>query len=325
MKFSIIVPVKEINDYIYESVPICLKMNFDDFEIIILPNDLPGNVLPILDHPKIKIVASGRVSPAVKRDIGAKMSSGDYLAFLDDDAYPAKDWLQVAEETFLKTKAQAIGGPAITPSSNSLSQQASGLFFETLVGGGGMAYRYRPGNSSFYVDDFPTVNLIVEKKAFLAVGGFGNQFWPGEDTKFCLEFVKAGYKIWYANNLIVWHHRRSLMMPHLKQVGGYGKHRGHFARVFPSTSRRLVYFVPTLFLLANVFLPLLAFTNAIFFQIWVLMLTAYFLLSLIDVFYRTRNIQVGLATVLVIFCSHLTYGFMFIEGFFTKKLHSPLR
>ena len=39
MKVSIIIPVKEINDYIYESIPKILEMDFDDFEIIILPNE----------------------------------------------------------------------------------------------------------------------------------------------------------------------------------------------------------------------------------------------------------------------------------------------
>ena len=39
MKFSIIIPVKEINNYIRESVPYLLKQKYSNFEIIILPND----------------------------------------------------------------------------------------------------------------------------------------------------------------------------------------------------------------------------------------------------------------------------------------------
>ena len=41
-----------------------------------------------------------------------------------------------------------------------------------------------------FVSDYPTVNLFVRKKIFLKVGGFVEDFWPGEDTKFCLDLVK---------------------------------------------------------------------------------------------------------------------------------------
>jgi GT2 family glycosyltransferase len=325
MKFSIIIPVKELNDYLKESVPKILEMDYSDYEIIILPNEIPEKIPEHLSNSKVKIVASGRVSPAVKRDMGAERSKGEFLAFIDDDAYPDKDWLKLAEQELAQTKAEAVCGPAITPTNNSLSQKASGLFFETLVGGGGMSYRYKPAKKSFYVDDYPTVNLIVSKKAFFGAGGFDNEFWPGEDTKFCLDFVKKGYRIWYSNKLIVWHHRRKLFVPHLKQVGSYGKHRGYFARKFPETSFRLTYFIPSAFLAGNIGLAVLSVFNILFLKIWLLLLAIYFTISAVDIFARTKNIAIGSLAIITVYLTHLTYGAMFAKGMLSKEFRSELR
>ena len=41
----------------------------------------------------VKIIATGPVSPGVKRNIGVKNSNGEFCAFIDNDAYPRSDWL----------------------------------------------------------------------------------------------------------------------------------------------------------------------------------------------------------------------------------------
>lgn len=325
MKFSIIIPIKEISDYLKESIPVILNLDYKDYEIIIIPNEKPDEIPAYLKNKRIRIIPSGKVSPSIKRDIGAKNSKGEYLAFIDDDAYPEKNWLKVAEDIFKTKEIAAIGGPAITPENDSISQKASGLLFETLFGGGGVSYRYKPAKESFYVDDYPSVNLIVSKKAFFDVGGFDNEFWPGEDTKFCLDLIKKGYKIWYSHELIVYHHRRKLFKPHLKQIGNYGKHRGYFAKKFPETSFKLTYFAPAIFLIGNLFLLVLSLFSLFFLKLWMILLLTYFILMTIDVFARTSHIRIGFLTVISIFLTHLTYGAMFIIGITSKNFRSTLR
>jgi GT2 family glycosyltransferase len=323
--FSVIIPVKEINDYIRESVPKILEMYYQNYEIIILPNELPAYTEDLLKNKKIKILSTGKVSPAVKRDIGAKHSRGEYLAFIDDDAYPAKDWLDIAIKALEKNKISAVCGPAVTPEDDSFFQKASGLFFETIFGGGGLDYRYKPAKKDFFVEDYPSVNFIVSKKSFFSVGGFDNEFWPGEDTKFCLDLVKNGHKILYLKDLIVFHHRRETLKAHLKQIFGYGKHRGYFAKKFPQTSFRITYFMPSIFLLGNILLLILSFINCNFVLIWLLLLIFYFILIFADSFKVAGNFKLGLLTGLITFFSHLTYGYGFIIGLLSRRFKSRLR
>ena len=265
------------------------------------------------------------VSPAKKRDLGAKKAKFEYLAFLDDDAYPTSEWLKVANKTFSDKKVVAIGGPGVTPPQSSLKEKVSGLFYETLIGSGGLAYRYIPAKQGFYVEDYPSVNLIVRKDAFIGVGGFDNSFWPGEDTKLCLDLVNSGYKLWYEPTLLVYHHRRPNFLGHFKQVGGYGLHRGYFAKIFPQTSALPMYFVPSLFLVGNIFLLLLGFAYPLLWTLWSALLAFYLLFATFEILLKTKHPFVLGMTLVIIFCSHLVYGFRFIQGFITPKLKSKLR
>ena len=289
--FSIIIPVKDINDYLCESIPYLLALDYEDFEILILPNLEPSNLESIFLNERVKIIASGIVSPAIKRDMGAKQAKFEYLAFLDDDAYPPSEWLQVANKTFSDKNVVAIGGPGVTPPRSSLKETASGLFYETLIGSGGSAYRYRPATEGFYVEDYPSVNLIVRKDAFIEVGGFDNSFWPGEDTKLCLDLINAGHKIWYEPTLLVYHHRRQTFLEHFKQVGGYGLHRGYFAKNFPQTSALPMYFVPSLFLVGNIFLLLLGFAYPLLWTLWSALLAFYLLFATFEILFKTKPVS----------------------------------
>ena len=39
--FSIIIPVRAFNDHLYESIEHCREMNYQDYEIMVLPDEEP--------------------------------------------------------------------------------------------------------------------------------------------------------------------------------------------------------------------------------------------------------------------------------------------
>ncbi len=323
MKFSIIIPVKEINPYIKESIPHILNLDYpkDQYEILILPNDKPKHIPKYLQDKRIKIMPTGKVSPAVKRDMGAALAQGEILAFIDDDSYPRGDWLVAAEKTFknLSKDFVVINGPAITPSNATRREKMSGGFFESRLGGGA-THRCRDIGKSFEIADAPSVNLLVRKDAFFEVGGFGSEYWPGEDSLFCQKLRDNGYRIWHQNNLVIFHHRRKTLKAHLKQVAGYGKHRGNFFRKGIGSSRRLTYLIPTIFSLGNLVLALF------WTGLWMsLVLTYLATISFNLCSCRKLPIYLIFPTAVLTFISHLTYGTRFINGFFTKDITSRLR
>ena len=245
-KFSIIVPVRKINNYLTESLEQIKKLNYENFEVIIVTDDEETH--NFIDSRFI-LATSGPVGPGEKRNIGAARSTGEVLVFLDDDAFPKSDWLSIADKYFEDGDIYALGGPAITPSKVPFNEMVAGRVLESAISGFKTSSRHKAGQS-MEINDYPTVNLFVRKSAFERVGGFLTDFWPGEDTKLCLDLVKTfGKGFPYAPDLIVFHHRRPLFTPFLKQISRYGRHRGHFSKRFPETSRLLYYYVPTIFVL----------------------------------------------------------------------------
>ncbi len=324
--FSIVIPVKAINGYVRETVSHILKLNDSDWELIIVPNDdAPSE----WSDPRIRLMASGRVGPGIKRDLAAESAKGFVLVFLDDDSYPKADLLTVARPYFDDPDVSALGGPAITPPEDSFWQKVSGAVFLSHFSGGSPE-RYVPLGSVRETKDWPSVNLMVRRSDFLGVGGFNSAYWPGEDTKLCLQIVKTGKKILYVPQLMVWHHRRAGFFQHLKQVGAYGLHRGFFAKRFPETSLKIGYFAPSMFLLFTIF-SLTGFALGMPPVLKALCLTGWGIygLAMVKAFFDFRRYVSSLVALNALGYSiftHLVYGAQFLRGlFFTQNLVSRLR
>lgn len=313
-KVSIIIPVREINDYIREAIPHHLQLDYPDYEILIFPDEPSEETFP-----RTRIIPSGRTGPAEKRDMALEYAQGEIIAFIDDDAYPRPDWLKNAIAHFDDPSVGAVGGPAVTAQNDGILRQASGKVYESFLCSGGYTYRYVPGKL-MDAEDLPSVNLIVRKDVFATVGGYDSNFYPGEDTKLCLDIVKVARKrIIYDPDVLVYHHRRKLFKQHLKQSNNYALHRGYFAKVLPDTSRRFVYFVPSLFVLGLVAGPLLALLIPALWYVYMAVLLLYFMLLMVSTV-NLKDIRVWLLAVAGVFLTHVGYGIGFVRGLLSKEL-----
>jgi GT2 family glycosyltransferase len=325
VKFSIIIPVKSINDFIRETVYYIQALKTKEWELFIIPNNMEKNEWQ--EDERIYIIDSGRVGPAHKRDLGAQKASGDILVFLDDDSYPKSNFLEVASRHFKDSEVIALGGPGITPPSDSFWQRVSGAVFLSKFTGGSPE-RYVSLGVTREIDDWPSVNLMVRKDAFLSVGGFDSKYWPGEDTLLCLKLKKTGKKLIYEPNMIVWHHRRAGLLRHLKQIGAYGLHRGFFAKKYPDTSLRVKYFLPSAFALFFVislfYLVLPSIAQIVTILGWLVYIIT-LLLAGIKIL-RYEKASVAIVSLIFVLPTHFYYGLNFIYGYlFKQKLVSVLR
>lgn len=324
--FSIIIPFKEPGGLLREVLEHVRLLRGPEWEIVLLPDGPMAGFTPAEDAGA-RIFPSGRVSPAVKRDLGAAEARGEFLAFIDDDAYPEPDWLEVAQAALrAHPGAVAVGGPAMTPASDPFWARVSGAVYLSRFSGG-FPERYLPRPPERTVDDWPSVNLIVRREAFLACGGFDSAYWPGEDTKLCQDLLaRTGGEIRYLPGLKVWHHRRGGLRKHLRQVGNYGLHRGHFARVLPTNSRRVLFFIPSLWtLFLAVMLPA-AFAFPAAASLLALGVAAYAAalgLAFIQII-RYESLLVALCAVPYTALTHLWYGIRFLRGLTLRQLTSSL-
>lgn len=314
---SIIIPVKEVNDYIRESLPYLLKQEYPSFEIIILP-DFNNKPLPIKSK-KIRIIPSGKTGPAEKRDLGAKEARGEILAFIDDDAYPSNLWLKQAVSLFIEDSSLgAVGGPNVTPPNASFFERLSGAVLGSPIVAGHASRRYKPSRAH-YSEDLPSVNLLVRKEIFFSIGGFDSHYWPGEDTKLCLDLLKSGKKILYHPEVLVYHHRRKSLRAHLKQIYNYGKHRGYFIKKLPENSLKISYFIPSIFVIGLFAGFIISFFNSLFALVYISSIMFY-LVTLLVFALLENNITMVPSFIGVAFLTHAFYGVGLLTGLFKKTL-----
>lgn len=247
---TVIVPLHRRTPAFEQCVEATLRQLRQGDELVVVSDGDPG---PLPDGVRVLLSGSPHdTSPAEKRDVALAEAHGDLLAFLDDDAYPAEGWLERAVERFADPSIVAVGGPGVTPPGSGWRERASGAFYESPFGSGGLRFRFTPLGEVREVDDFPAYNLFVRRDELRAIGGWDSSFYGGEDTKVCLALRRADHRIVYDPNVLVYHHRRRVFGPHLRQVANVGRHRGHFVRIFPETSRRPLYFAPALGLIAGI-------------------------------------------------------------------------
>lgn len=316
-RFSVIVACPGDSEVLRRLIEALKAQTYRNFEVIFLPDRLL--VRPETNY-RFRIIATGAVRPARKRNMGALASNGDVLVFIDDDAYPREDWLATAAARFADPQIHALGGPGLTPPEDPPEAQLSGAIFASPLVSGNFRCRYFIQGPLRRVEDFPSCNLFVRKSAFESIKGFREDFWPGEDTLLCADLQQNGFSLWYEPRVVVYHHRRKVFAPHLRQVGRYALHRGYFARRIGLNSRRLSYMIPALFVLGLVGGIPLGLLWPCLWWVYLPVVGLYFILTMADALLEAPSIRSIAPFWWGLVATHLWYGVRFIQGVFARKM-----
>jgi glycosyltransferase involved in cell wall biosynthesis len=243
---AVIVPLHRLTAEARQCIETIVALNDRRAELIVVcDRSVPG--LP-RGLQGVRIVETGSAtdtSPAEKRDAGIACTEAPICAFIDDDAYPAQDWLKRALDRFADDPTlHALGGPGVTPPKSPFRRRLAGAFYASRLGSGSLRHRFVSYPPRREVDDWPAFNFFVRTDALESVGGWASRYYGGEDTKLCLALRESGYRAAYDPQVVVYHHRRPAFVALMRQTSNVGRRRGSFVRDFPATSRRLIYFAP---------------------------------------------------------------------------------
>lgn len=312
---SVVIACPAPSNYLTECLKGLKHQIYRNFEVLVLPDEPAA----IADQGfPLRILPTGRIRPAEKRNLGIAAAQGEIVAFLDDDAAPLPAWLERAVKYFSKPEIGGVGGPGITPDNDPWMAQVGGRVYANPLVSGNYRFRYHPDRVR-NVDDIPSCNLLVRTALLRELNGFRTDYWPGEDTILCAEIVhKLKKRLVYDPWATVTHHRRALFAPHLRQIGRYALHRGNFARRFPSTSRRIGYMLPSIFVLGVVIGAAVAWLHPLLTGMYVSAVATYLVITFL--FSLHSNPAVWIVTWLGIMATHLVYGFRFLQGLFTTRL-----
>lgn len=100
-KFSIIIPVYNVEKYIHKCITSILEQNYQNYEIIVVNDGSTDNsdkVIKKFTNTKIKVINKPNGGLSSARNEGLKYISGEYLWFVDGDDYIEKNALTILND-----------------------------------------------------------------------------------------------------------------------------------------------------------------------------------------------------------------------------------
>lgn len=113
MKFSIIVPVYNIEQYIEECIESVICQTFSEYELLLIDDGSTDRSGAIIDeyaknYDYMKIIHKENTGPSDTRNIGILQAIGEYILFLDgDDYWLENDFLEKLND-FINTQERTV-------------------------------------------------------------------------------------------------------------------------------------------------------------------------------------------------------------------------
>lgn len=221
-------------------------------------------------HPdRFELLVAEGTNPSRQRNEAVQQARGEIIYFLDDDSLVVSDALARIERHFSDPQLVAVGGPSLTPATDSMLQQAIGAVLSSLLGAGGVRNRYRAVGRVRDTTERELIlcNLAVRRDAFLAAGGLDERLYPNEENELLDRLRKQGGRLLHDPGLAIERSQRSTIKAFVYQMFRYG--RGRAVQTQIAGLKGLMPFAPLVFVLYLLSLPLV---GSLF---WLLPLVAY--------------------------------------------------
>lgn len=114
MRFSIIIPVYNVEKYIRKCMDTVMNQTFRDFEVIVVDDESPDNSMQIVEefaqqYPgMIKMIHQKNTRQGGARNRGVREARGEYLVFIDSDDYVRLDMLEVLDRSIYQSNCDIL-------------------------------------------------------------------------------------------------------------------------------------------------------------------------------------------------------------------------
>lgn len=113
MRFSVIVPIYNVEEYLCECIDSVLNQTCEDFELILVDDGSPDNCAQICDDyarsdKRIKVIHKENGGLVSARQAGIEASCGDYIVNVDADDFIDKDMLKNSMDIINKYSPDVI-------------------------------------------------------------------------------------------------------------------------------------------------------------------------------------------------------------------------
>ena len=185
----------------------CLAhQTYDQFEVIVVNGPSTDHTEQVLAayQGAIRVEHCPEVNLCMSRNIGIRASSGEIVAFIDDDAVPQDaNWIKSAVRYFDDETVGIVGGAVYRM--NGDVEFEYGVF---SIWGDNHSISSCPQttlNEGWY-SGAAGGNVFLRRKAVLESGGFDEYYaYYLDETDLCLRIIQAGWDLHYGENMAIIH------------------------------------------------------------------------------------------------------------------------
>ena len=151
---------------------------------VVVPHRMAEPVRLVLERLKrsigpgirYQVITVAGNQPSVQRNMAVRGARGKIIYFIDNDSFVAPGSVELALEIFRQDPGAAIvGGPSLTPGTDTFIQRCFGLVLSSVFAvGPRIRSRYAPVGRRRMTDEFELIlcNMFVRKDVFREAGGF---------------------------------------------------------------------------------------------------------------------------------------------------------
>ncbi|PID56527.1 glycosyl transferase family 2 [candidate division KSB3 bacterium] len=220
------------------------------------------------DYPQelLEIIEVLGENPSRQRNLGAERAQGDILYFLDNDSIVTPDLFSRVMIHYTRAESgktcediAGVGGPNLTPQNDAFWQKVSGHALASFFAHFKMASRYKAIGTVRFSDERELIlcNFSIRRDVFLQEGGLNEQLYPNEENEFLNRSIEHGHRFLYDPEASIERSRRKDMRSFIRQLSNYGRGRAEQILVEGFSTKSLLFFLPSGFLLYLLVLPIL--------------------------------------------------------------------
>ena len=197
-EFSVVIPVFNSIRYLKTCLDaVCVAMRrHGGGELIVIDNGSTDGSYELLVSGYSSVATIRQIlrsTIACKRNLGARLSRGRWLSFIDSDCLIPEDYFERATTVLATVDAHATGSRYALPT----------IFPPRWIEVAWHQLHDRPGDG--YVQYLNAGNFVISRAAFDAVGGFDESLATGEDAELGQRLVAAGFRIYESHAVTAVH------------------------------------------------------------------------------------------------------------------------